>query len=232
MSELRLWIVDPSLQQPETQGAAVVAGAWPGAFRVLRPALEPGSGPDETSGYGLDAVVVLGSRASVLDGAPWLDGLVDWLAPIVAGEVGVACLGVCFGHQLMCSLGGARVEHARPGGAKVLGFERTRVVGSRLVRGTRSIAVIASHREIVAAAPPGFVVTGEREDSPVDIVEHVSRPLFGVQFHPEAREEFVMRAGLALGGLTAEVRTAGDEILRGFALIAAQHAERRRRAGG
>jgi GMP synthase (glutamine-hydrolysing) len=232
MRELRLWIVDPSLEQPETQGVAVVAGAWPGGVRVLRPALEAGSGPDGSSGYDLDAVVLLGSRASVLDGAPWQDALVDWLAPVVSGEVGVACLGVCFGHQLICSLAGARVEHARPDRAKVLGFESTRVSGSRLVRGARSIEVLASHREIVTAAPPGFTVTGEREHSPVDIVEHDRRPLFGVQFHPEAREEFVTRAGLDPGGLSAAVRTAGDAILRGFVLVATRHAERRRRAGG
>ncbi len=42
-----------------------------------------------------------------------------------------------------------------------------------------------SHGDHVDAPPPGFVVTAASANSPVAAFEHQTKPLYGVQFHPE-----------------------------------------------
>ena len=216
----RLLIVDPSTGYPEGQGARVAAGDWPGEVRLLFPALSPGDGPDASTGYDTEGVIVLGSRASVHDDLDWLARLSDWLRPIVEGERDVPLLGICFGHQLVCHLAGGEVGMIDPDGHKLVAYERTQLDESRLVPDRVEMEVVASHKEGVLAAPPGFRVTGRRDCSPVDLVEHPERPVFGAQFHPEAREEFTGCAGLEPSGLTPAFRRDNDALLAAFRTIA------------
>ncbi len=215
-----LLVVDPSTSYPEEQGARVAAGAWPGEFRVLRPALSRGDGPGPGTGYDADAVIVMGSRASVHDELPWLDELSAWMRPIVRGERRVPLFGICFGHQLLCHLAGGEVGPIDSRGRKLVGYEQTRLTGSRLLPELGAMEVVVSHREAVLSAPPGFRVRGRREDSPVDLAEHPERDVFGAQFHPEAREEFVRQAGLDPSGLTDALRRDNDAMIAAFQRLA------------
>jgi len=211
-----LLIIDPSVVYAEEEATEIVARGWAGTVRVRHPGLDPEESVDATTPYDHDAVVILGSRASVHDDLPWLRGLSAWLAPIVSGSVDVPLLGVCFGHQLIAWLAGAPVGPARVDGAKVEGVVETRVRASRLAPGRTRLRVVASHRETVLAVPDGWTVAGDRADAPVDILEHPTRRTFSVQFHPEAREGFALARGIAVADIDARVREDGDRVLSSF----------------
>ncbi len=196
MSPRRLLVVDPSAAHPETQGVEQVLQGWCGQSRVLWPALRPGDGPQPGSGYDADGIVVLGSRASVHDDLPWLAGLAGWLRPVVAGEVERPLLGICFGHQLIGHLAGAEVRDARADASKLVGIGESEVVGGRLLPGGTRLRVVYSHREVVEAVPRGYALTARRDLAAVDGFEHARLPVFGFQFHPEARGDFLRNAGL------------------------------------
>lgn len=216
MREPRLLVVDPSVVVGEEEGVARVVGNWPGTTTLLRPALVPGDGPRPHDPVAADGVVVLGSAASVHDPLPWLLDLEAWLEPLVTGNAGVPVLGICFGHQLVAHLAGAEVVYAHPDRRKCVGVAETVLEGGRLLPGRRVLKVVVSHREVVVAAPAGFHVTARRPDVPVDGIEHLQRPVFGVQFHPEARGEFATRRGLDPALVDGRVEADGDRLLAAF----------------
>ena len=97
-------------------------------------------------------------------------------------------LGVCLGHQALAIAFGGRVERAmQPMHGKTSSITHE---GTHLFKGlTGEIEVGRYHSLVIPVAdvPPGFVrsawVTGE---DTVMAVRHESKPIFGVQFHPES----------------------------------------------
>jgi GMP synthase (glutamine-hydrolysing) len=103
-------------------------------------------------------------------------------------------LGVCGGHQQMALAFGAPIglmERLEPGEGYE-GAKRER--GYFPVETSRSgifkdlppeITVWHSHFDEVKALPKGFRRTASNETCSIQAMEHINRPLFGVQFHPE-----------------------------------------------
>lgn len=216
MTAPHLLVVDPSVVAAEHDGVARVVGDWPGTTTLLRPALLPGDGPRPRDPVAADGVVVLGSAASVQDPLPWLLDLAAWLEPLVTGTAGVPVLGICFGHQLVAHVAGAEVVYAHPDRRRLVGVVETVLEGGRLLPGRHALRVVASHREVVVAAPAAFRVTARRPGVPVDGLEHERFPVFGVQFHPEARREFAARRGLDPVEVDDRVEADGDRLLVAF----------------
>ncbi len=212
----RLWIVDPSLRWPEDQGVAEVLGDWPGESRVFRPALVPGDGPGPHTGYDADGVVVLGSAASVHDAMPWIGELATWLAPVLDGRSSMPVLGVCFGHQLVAHIAGGEVDWMRPDHGKTLGVDAVELHDSRLVEPTGPLRAVFSHREEVRVAPPDYRTVAWRKPGVLDGLEHARLPVFTYQFHPEARDEFAVRAGIDPRDIDAQVIDGTRRLLSAF----------------
>jgi GMP synthase (glutamine-hydrolysing) len=109
--------------------------------------------------------------------APTADPALFDLAPV---------LGVCYGMQLMAQLLGGEVIR---GGQRQYGRDEIRPTReSALFRGfsaSEGTTVWMSHGDHVEQAPPGFRVIAAGPGNPVSAIEHESRPIFGVQFHPE-----------------------------------------------
>jgi GMP synthase-like glutamine amidotransferase len=214
--EPRLWVVDPSVNEAEDQCVEQVLGGWRGDRRVFHPSLRPGDGPAPDAGYDLDGVVILGSSASVYDDLPWLRDLSGWLTPLLDGSRRIPVLGICFGHQLVAHLAGGGVGFLRDDRRKLLGAEETVFVGSRLLPGTHRLRVLVSHREVVDALPGGYRVVASRPEVPIDGFEHDELPVYGVQFHPEARDEFAGRRGLDSSIIDARLVADSDQLLAAF----------------
>ena len=100
-------------------------------------------------------------------------------------DIGTPVLGLCYGMQVMAQLAGGRVRRAD---RREYGRATVRVEGGRLFQGfgpSEETPVWMSHGDSVDQPPPGFAVTASSDNSPIAAMEHGSKPLFAVQFHPE-----------------------------------------------
>ena len=109
-------------------------------------------------------------------------------------DLDLPMLGLCYGHQLLCQRLGGRVE---PGdtmefGAATLQVDRAQGVLSGL---EREEPVWMSHRDSVVELPAGFVTLGSTNDCSTAAIGHQTRPLYGLQFHPEVTHT---RAGMQI----------------------------------
>ena len=124
-----------------------------------------------------DGLILSGGPASVYDPE----------APAYNPEIlamGKPMLGLCYGHQLLCHRLGGQVERGATHefGAAYLHVDKAEGVLAGLDVRER---VWMSHRDHVAALPPGFAVLGATEDCPVAAMGDAERKIYGLQFHPE-----------------------------------------------
>ena len=99
-------------------------------------------------------------------------------------DSGVPVLGVCFGHQMMAHAFGSEIVKDRN---HVLDMVKTTVlVDDPLFRGRpKELMLLESRWEVVRFLPPGFQLVARSATSKIAAMRHGSRPLVGVQFHPE-----------------------------------------------
>ncbi len=96
----------------------------------------------------------------------------------------VPILGVCLGHQCLVHHCGGQVAAAR---APVHGKPSPIVHdGTGLFAGVPSPMRVGRYHSLVATTLPDELVVTARCGDEVMAVRHVSRPLWGVQFHPES----------------------------------------------
>ena len=101
-------------------------------------------------------------------------------------ELGLPVLGVCYGLQLMSKMLGGKVDKSAH---REFGPAQVEVVSARgpfaAFRAGTQLKVWMSHGDRVEALPPGFVAIGKTPSAPFAAAAHQTRPLYGVQFHPE-----------------------------------------------
>jgi GMP synthase (glutamine-hydrolysing) len=109
--------------------------------------------------------------------APLADPALFEVAPV---------LGICYGMQLMAYLEGAEVKRAgrREYGRSEIHVTEPSGVFAGFTAGEEFTAWM-SHGDHIEAPPAGYVTTASSSDNPVVGFRHESKPLYGVQFHPE-----------------------------------------------
>lgn len=134
-------------------------------IRALRPQriiLSPGPGRPEDAGVIIDVVKELGTDIPIL--------------------------GVCLGHQAICSAFGATVTYARKlmhGKQSVAKFD----TGALLFKNCPEMAPVARYHSLAAdkkTIPDCLIVTARTEDGEIMAVQHKEYKIYGVQFHPES----------------------------------------------
>jgi len=99
-------------------------------------------------------------------------------------EVNLPILGLCYGHQLLAQLTGSKVE---PAACKEYGIAQVAIdkpVG--VLEGlSEKEQVWMSHGDTVFAPPPEFEALAHTENCPVAAFRHKTKPIYGLQWHPE-----------------------------------------------
>lgn len=124
--------------------------------------LSPGPGRPENAGVIIEAVKKLGAEIPIL--------------------------GVCLGHQAICSAYGAKVTYAKQlmhGKQSEVRFDKNCL----LFKNCPEYAKVARYHSLAAdetTVPDCLTVTAVTDDGEIMAVQHKEYPVFGVQFHPES----------------------------------------------
>lgn len=134
-------------------------------IRALAPdriILSPGPGRPEQAGVIIDVVRALGEEIPIL--------------------------GVCLGHQAICSAYGATVTYAK----RLMHGKQSEArldSGCPLFAGVPERTPVARYHSLAAdpsTMPQALKVTAVTDDSEIMAVQHRDNPVYGVQFHPES----------------------------------------------
>jgi anthranilate synthase/aminodeoxychorismate synthase-like glutamine amidotransferase len=120
-------------------------------------------------------------------GRPEQSGVCQELARAVCDDLDLPTLGVCLGHQTLCEVHGAEVVRAsRIMHGKVSEIEHD---GATIFSGIPSPYQATRYHSLIvteATLPLSIVATARTPEGELMAVQHVSRPVYGVQFHPES----------------------------------------------
>jgi anthranilate synthase/aminodeoxychorismate synthase-like glutamine amidotransferase len=141
----------------------------------------------------VDETMALGPRAIIISPGPCTPAEAGISVPLVRAAVasGVPLLGVCLGHQAIGEALGATVVRAD----RLMHGKTTDVLhdGAGVFEGLPSPLTVMRYHSLVIApgtVTPDLEVCGWSSDRPageeIMAVRHRSRPVHGVQFHPES----------------------------------------------
>ena len=170
--------------------------------------------PESIEDLNPDAVICSGSRANVSMWEPWMDDAAQVLQQSVAANIPV--LGICFGHQLLCKTLGGEVKRSKT---------RTDSVTPLFSVGMDTLLSpirkgLFTHQDEVTRLPPGarlIISTRHCENAGMRIA---GKPVWGVQFHPEASRSVIDQAH-ADGDMDASEFAAFEEDHDGGDLLSA-----------
>jgi GMP synthase (glutamine-hydrolysing) len=114
-------------------------------------------------------------------------------------------LGICYGHQIIGSAFGAPMRDL---GQMLRGYEKVSVVRKHpLFDGLPSDLVVAeSHRQELTKVPDEFQHLAQSTTSKVEVMVHQSKPIYGVQFHPERSNDEHPHGRMILQNLLKQIR--------------------------
>lgn len=94
-------------------------------------------------------------------------------------------LGICFGHQILGMVHGARIKL----GTEKRDWEEIEIIESSTLFNyiRKPFDMREDHAEEISL-PEGFKLLAQSKSCPVEGIQHKIKPLFGVQFHPESSD--------------------------------------------
>ncbi len=165
-------------------------------FNLVQYLLELGADVDVYRNDAITAAQVLADGPSHLllspgPGRPEDSGVCQELCRVVCDPARtptpLPTLGVCLGHQTLCAMHGATVERAE----RIMHGKRSAIVhdGGGLYRGLPSPYQATRYHSLIvdeATLPATLIADARTPEGELMGVRHATRPVFGVQFHPES----------------------------------------------
>lgn len=143
------------------------------------------------SGYKVDqdiaAVVISGSEARIVKASDKVKfrGVSELIEPCT-----LPILGICFGHQLLCTAFGAKTASLTQ--PIIDRFEEVNIIQSGDIfarfKLTQTVPLAQYHHDYIqrdSLQDAGFLLLADSASCEVEAVKHKTNPFYGVQFHPE-----------------------------------------------
>jgi len=147
-----------------------------------------------------------------------------WTLPLLAEEMNIPILGICGGHQALAIAFGGKVGPIRGGQHDCMPYIRDRqggVIGLKLTapdpifQGVEGeLRISSSHYDEVKVMPPGFVLLASDKNSPIQIMRHPKRPVYGIQGHPERYDTNRPYGGILIRNFLTIAQTHNEAIRR------------------
>ena len=130
-----------------------------------------------------DGFLISGSKSSANDDIEWINNLKQFIKILIQRKANL--VGICFGHQVICSTLGAPVRRCElEAGHTVLNCTHA---GTEYFK-REKIILNSSHGETVESCPDGFDVLATSKTG-IQIIK--SDSVLGIQAHPEFDEDLM-----------------------------------------
>ena len=148
-----------------------------------------GSFPDDLIANGFTHVIHSGSALSITRPAPFTQKAVTFVQK--AREAGIAQMGICYGHQLVClALVGKQAVRSSPNGLEAGWGEVSFTDNAMSYLGVREIEIVWQHHfDEVTELPEGSQLLATNAYSDIQAYVNFEQRLLGTQFHPEFDRE-------------------------------------------
>lgn len=143
----------------------------------------------------IEALIIFGSSASVNEDLPWQSAIHAWLKQKM--DEGIPTLGICYGHQLIAHLYGGKIDYALPTMEKYKGLRQITLEKEGFWQKGSGLYIV-SHREVVKTLPVDFEKCAESQETEFELIRHKTKPIWGIQSHPEAGPEFIINSMIPL----------------------------------
>lgn len=136
-----------------------------------------------------EVVVISGSTTGVYEDEEWIDALVEKTREYIQNDVPV--LGLCFGHQIIAKAMGAEVTQMDD---YEIGYRPVNFKDSEIFEGLDTVEYpFNTHQDKVVDMPEELETVAETEVCN-QAIQHVEKPVYGVQFHPELTPDVAEKA--------------------------------------
>ena len=104
--------------------------------------------------------------------------------PQIAFDLNIPMLGICYGMQTLAEQMGGQVVSAdhKEFGHSELTVSADSILFSDL---DKTLNVWMSHGDQVQDLPDGFELVASTATAPIAAMQHISKPIYAIQFHPE-----------------------------------------------
>jgi len=154
--------------------------------------------------FDVDALLAERPRALVISPGPSTPSRAGKIVDLIRANDSIPLLGVCLGHQAIGEAFSARIVRGDvPVHGKVTTITHR---GERLFKHCESPMRTARYHSLVIdrdSLSRDFMIDAETDDNVIMAIAHKSKPIFGIQFHPESFGT-----------------TGGDQLIRNFLEVA------------
>ena len=154
---------------------------------------------------GIAKIILSGGPSSVYSDPPNLSSMI--CKKVKDGEILLPLLGVCYGHQMIAHIFGAKVAK---GASAEYGLGEVEIDSQDVlfVGVPKKIRAWVSHFDEAKELPKDFIGLAHSQTCPIEAMRHSEMPVFSVQFHPEVwhteHGEDILRNFLEISKLPTE----------------------------
>lgn len=135
--------------------------------------------------FSIDKIRQLSPTGIILSGGP--SSVYSQNAPLITKEIfelNIPILGICYGLQVIAHLLNGKVERADH---REYGYAQLHIDSAHgLLDAMNSPTTVwMSHGDKLTDIPPDFITIGHTQNAPYAVICHQSKPIYGIQFHPE-----------------------------------------------